>query len=248
MKRKRIVIDLNKSRRASDGQGGGMSRRPSIGRTLIVIAVILLVVVGAVISGGYFWWRSYRSSPAYSLALLTEASQRNDSIIIDSILDTDKVTDDFVSQVRQRTSGSYSTAISSLLPSRLNAATHPLSPKLKQTVHDQVVRELQRLTEAAAGKPFLIVALAVPRFADIKQENDVAQIKQENDVAQALVNIKDERVQLTMQSNGERWRITAIQDDKLAQFIADGIRHNLSESGGQFQNEVRGQLDKLQNR
>ncbi len=239
MKRKRIVIDLNKSRRASDGQGGGMSRRPSIGRTLIVIAVILLVVVGAVISGGYFWWRSYRSSPAYSLALLTEASQRNDSIIIDSILDTDKVTDDFVSQVRQRTSGSYSTAISSLLPSRLNAATHPLSPKLKQTVHDQVVRELQRLTEAAAGKPFLIVALAVPRFADIKQENDVAQ---------ALVNIKDERVQLTMQSNGERWRITAIQDDKLAQFIADGIRHNLSESGGQFQNEVRGQLDKLQNR
>src|SRR6266496_4474826 len=138
MKRKRIVIDLNKSRRASDGQGGGMSRRSSIGRLLIVVAVILLVVVSALIGGGYFWWRSHRSSPAYPLALLADASQRNDSITIDRILDTDKVTDDFVSQVRQRTSGSYSRAISSLLPSQLNSGTQPLSPKLKQSVHDQV--------------------------------------------------------------------------------------------------------------
>jgi hypothetical protein len=103
-------------------------------------------------------------------------------------------------------------------------------------VHDELVKELHRLTEQAAGKPFILVALAITRFADIKEENNVAH---------ATVNIKDEHLQLTMQpaTPPGRWRITAVQDDKLVTVIAESVKRNLSP--GALQDAVQKQLDKL---
>lgn len=241
-KRNRIVIDFNQPNVARRAWSGGSSRSiggRGAGRVLIAIAVTLFLIVAGVIAGGYFWWRSFQSSPAYSLAVLTDAAQRNDTATVDTILDNDKVTNDFVAQVQQRTSGSYATTINSLLSNQTKSAAAALSPQLKQTIHDQVLREIQRITAPAAGKPFILIALAVPRFVEIKQEQGIAH---------ADVHVKDERVQLTMQPADGRWKIVAIQDDKVAQLIADGIRKNLSNSGTQVQDEIRKQLDKLQNR
>jgi hypothetical protein len=232
MKRNRIVINFDALR----GTPGKKGSRGGLGRLLIIIAVVLLLFCGGVAGGGYLWWRHYQNSPAYSLAILADAAQRNDTATIDSILDTDKVTDDFVSQVRQRATGSASSAIGSVWPTQADSATASLSPKLKQTVHDELVKELQRLSAQAAGKPFILVALAITRFADIKEENNVAH---------ATVNIKDEHLQLTMQpaTPPGRWRITAVQDDKLATVIADSVKRNLSP--GALQDEIRKQMDKL---
>ena len=237
LKRNRIVIDFDQARAGSPPGSSGKGRTGSrLGRLLIIIAVVLLLLCGGVAGGGFLWWRHYQNSPAYSLAILTDAAQRNDTATIDSILDTDKVTDDFVSQVRQRATGSASSAIGSVWPTQADSATASLSPKLKQTVHDELVKELHRLTEQAAGKPFILVALAISRFAAIKEENNVAH---------ATVNIKDEHLQLTMQpaTPPGRWRITAVQDDKLATVIADSVKRNLSP--GALQDEIRKQMDKL---
>jgi hypothetical protein len=235
MKRNRIVINLDQApaggaRRARGGSG--------IGRVLIIIVVVLLLVCGGVAGGGYFWWRHYQNSPAYSLALLVDASQRNDTATIDSILDTDKVSEDFVSQVRQRSAGSITSAIGSVWPTQADSTLSSLTPKLKQTIHDEFVKELKRLTEPAAGRPFVLVALAITRFADIKEENNIAH---------AAVNIKDEHLQLTMQpaTTPGRWRITAVQDDKLATVIADSVKQNLPSTGAQVQDEIHKQIDKL---
>ena len=240
MKRNRIVINFDRSPRGSAGKKG---RRGGLGRLLIIVAVVLLLLVGGVVGGVYFWWRQYQNSPAYALAVLADASQRDDTATVDGILDTDKVTDDFVAQVRERIGGSAAAAIGSVWPAQTDSALQTLSPKLKQTVHDELVKEVQRLTGPAAGKPFIVVALAITRFADIKEENNVAQVK---------LNIKDEHLELTMQPSspspqpgGGRWRITAVQDDKLAKLIADGVTRNLPSSGAQVQDEIRKQLDKL---
>jgi uncharacterized membrane protein len=234
MKRNRIVINFDALR----GTPGKKGSRGGLGRLLIIIAVVLLLLCGGVAGGGYLWWRHYQNSPAYSLAILADAAQRNDTATIDSILDTDKVTDDLVSQVRQREAGSVSSAIGSVWPTQADSALSSLSPKLKQTVHDESVKELKRLTAPAAGKPFILVALAITRFADIKEENNVAH---------ATVNIKDEHLQLTMQpaTTPGRWRITAVQDDKLATVIADSVKQNLPSAGAQVQDEVRKHIDKL---
>ena len=233
LRRNRIVIDFAKATAVASRarQGGGALR------ILIVIVVVLVLIFGGVLGGAYFWWRSYQKGPAYSLALLVDAAQRNDRAAIDTVLDNDKVTEDFVSQVRQRTSGSFSAAVNSLFSNQADSIASNLSPKLKETLHDQIIQEVRRISEPAAGKPFFLVALFIPRFVDIKQENEVAH---------AVVNVKDERIQLTMNAAEARWRVVTIQDDKLAQLVADGIKKNLSTSGTQIQDEIRKQLEKIQ--
>jgi hypothetical protein len=231
MKRNRIVINLDALR----GPAGKKGSR-GLARPLLVIAAVFFVLVGGAAVGGYLWWRHYQSTPAYSLAVLADASQHNDNATVDSILDMDKVTDDFVSQVREHTAGKYASAIPSDWSAKLDSLAPSVTPRLKQTVHDELVKELQRLTAPAAGKPFILVALAIKYFANIKEENNVAH---------AVVNIKDEQLRITMQPEAGRWRLTAVQDDKLARMIADGVTRNLPATTAPLQDEIRKQLDKV---
>ena len=235
MKRNRIVIPFNQSQA---GAAGKTRKRKGAGRLLIIMAVILILLGGGVVFGGYLWWSSFQKRPAYSLAILADASQRNDTATIDSLLDTDKVADDFVGQVRQRATGSVTSALSSVLPNQTDSALTTLTPKLKQTVHDELIKELHRISAPAAGKPFILVALGITRFADIKEENNIAH---------AALKIKDEHLQLTMQPSTApgRWRITAVQDDKLTDVIAESMKRNLPSSGAQIQDEMRKQADRF---
>lgn len=231
MKRNRIVINFDDPSAVS---GHGAPRRRSsrrgIRRVLAVIAILLVLIVAGLAAGGYFWWRHYQSSPAYTLAVLVDATQRNDRESIDRILDNDKIATDFVSQIRARVPAA------SLWASQVDLAKMTSSAKVKETLHDQLVKELQRLTEIAAGKPFVVIALAVPRFADIKQEGNIAH---------ATVTLQEEQIQLTMVAEGDRWRITAVKDDKLATMIAQAMIANLPLNGGRIQDELQRQLNNL---
>src|SRR5712692_10677387 len=96
--RNRIVIPLDQAR--ADEPGRVRARRSGrVGRVLGFIAILLVVVIIGALAGGYFWWRHYQSQPAYSLALLVDATQRNDGAEIDRLLDMDEITSDFVLQV-----------------------------------------------------------------------------------------------------------------------------------------------------
>ncbi len=235
-KRNRIVINLDES------QTRGRRRRGRrAGRLLMVIAVVLLLLAGGLVGGGYFWWRHYQNSPAYTLAVLADAAQRNDTATVDGILDTDKVCDDFISQVRQHAGGSVASAIGSVWPTQANSALQTLSPRLKQTVHDEMVKELKRVTEPAKGKPFVLLALVITRYADIKEESNVAQVK---------VDVNDEHLQLTMmpatQPGVARWRVIAVQDEKMVKQITDDMTQNLpATAGSEIQDQIRKHVDKL---
>jgi hypothetical protein len=232
-KRNRIVINLDQVPRKREASRG-------CAKPLIITAVVLLLLGGAVLGGGFLWWRHYQNSPAYTLAVLADAAQRNDTATVDSIFDIDKVCDDLMGQVQRSTGGSAAAAITSVLPAQANTALQTLTPKLKETMHDEVLKELQRLTETAKGKPFILVALAITRFVDIKEENNVAQVK---------VNIKDEHLQLTMQAStqtgGPPWRVTAVQDDKLASVVTESVKRSVPTSGTQVQDAIGKEWDKL---
>jgi len=231
MKRNRIVINFDNQEAPSAHRGVGRgSSRGGVGRVLIVIAVLIVIVIGGIAGGGFFWWRHYQSGPAYSLALLVDATQRHDQQAVDNILDTDKIATDFVSQIRARVPAS------AIWASQIDLTKMASSAKVKETLHDQLVKELQRLTDVAADKPFVLIALAVPRFADIKQENNTAH---------ATVNLKDEQIQLTMVQADDRWRVTAVQDEKLARMLAQAMVNNLPSNGGHLQDELQRQLNNL---
>lgn len=227
LRRNRIVIDLDKAR--ADEQGRARARRSGrAGRILKLIALLLVAIIIGAAVGGYFWWRNYQTKPAYSLALLVDAAQRNDGAEVDRLLDMDKITTDFVSQVKARVPGS------SLLPAQ---AEQTLTPKLKPTVRDELIKELQRLTEQAKGKPFPLVALAVPYFVEIKQDGNAAI---------AEMKLQDQQIKLTMQPDAAgHWQTVAIQDDKLAELIADSVKKNLPKSPAQWQDALEKQLKGL---
>ena len=163
---------------------------------------------------------------------MVDAVQRNDTATFDKMIDPDKISADFVSQVRDKMSGSLAASLSSAQTDAVNAA---VSAKLKQTIHEQLINELRGLTEVAKGKPLFIVALGVPYFADIKQENSSAS---------ATVNIKNEVIKLNMQAEDNRWRIVAVQDEKLATMVADAVVKSVPANGSQVQDEIRKQLEK----
>ena len=235
LRRNRIVIDLDRAHagpRAPDFPRPHRSSRA--GRILGVVAALLVLIVAGLSAAAYFWWQHYKAQPAYSLALLIDAAQRNDRVEIDRLLDMDKITDNFVSQVRQRSAGSYSSVIGSLMPSQVDQAAAGLTPRLKQTLQDELPGEIQRLSAPAAGKPFALIAIALPYFVNLKQTGSTAQ---------AETKIKDAQVELTMQKDGTgQWQIVAVQDDRLAGIIADSIKKGLSQQGTQLQDEVQRQL------
>lgn len=228
-KRNRIVIDLNK---APDQRSPARSARSRsrVGRIFGFIAIILVIVVVGIAAGGYFWWQHYKSGPAYSLALLIDASQRNDRKAMDQMIDMDKITANFVSQARQRSAGSYSSVIGTLMPSQIEQLAARLTPKLKQTIHDQLPNEIKRLSTPAAGKPFALIAIAVPYFVSISQDGTSAR-------AVAMTN--NEQVGLTMQQSASgQWQIVAIEDDRLTGIIADTVKKGLSQSGVPVQDQL----------
>jgi hypothetical protein len=230
-KRNRIVIDLNRSPGA-DAARYGRRRSGRLGRILLILGVALLVIIVGVAAGVYFWWQHYKAQPAYTLALLVDASQRNDNQEIDRILDMDKIAESFVGDVRARLTGS--SVLNSILPSQADQLAANLTPQLKQTLRELLPGEIQRITEPAKGKPFILIALSVPYFADVKQNGATAT---------ADMKSKDEQIQLLMRQQGtDAWRIEAIKDDRLTGIIADAAKKGLSQGGSQFQDELRRQL------
>ena len=227
MKRNRIVINMDDPNLPRRKKRGGWRK------VLLIAAVVLLLIVAGLGTGGYLWWRNLQNGPAYSLAILVDAVQRNDPATIDKMIDPDKISADFVTQVREKTTGSLA---SQLWSTQTEAATATVSAKLKDTIHEQLVKELQGLTDVAKGKPLFVVALAIPYFAEIKQENNTAS---------ATVNIKGEVIKLRLQPIENRWQVVAVQDDKLAKMVADAVMQNLSGKGSQIPDEFKKQLDKM---
>jgi hypothetical protein len=208
MKRNRIVINLDPN------QPGFRKRKSRAGKVLLILFVLVVLIVAGVAAGGYFWWRHYQSGPAYALAVLADAAQRNDMATVDTIMDYDKIAAGFSGAGTQRLAD-----IASALPvNPVQAVTQLSGPKLKQRVQDEAHKEVLRLTENAKGKPFVLVALAVPWYT---------QITQDKDTAQAVLKLKDEQIQLTMQRAGDLWRITRVQDDNLAKLLSNAANRNL---------------------
>ena len=231
-KRNRIVIDLNQP--PPPGWRPRRKRSGRLGRVLAIIAVLLVFIVIGAAAGGYFWWRHFKGQPGYTLALLVDAAQRNDNDETNRILDMDKIADNFAVEVRSRVTGS--SILNAVAPSQVDQMVANLTPKLKETLREVLPPEIQRVTEPAKGKPFILVALSVPYFASIQHNGTTATVD---------MKFKDEPIQLTMLQTGNAWRVTAIKDERLTNIIADAAKKGLSQRGEGMQDEIIRRLKDL---
>jgi hypothetical protein len=234
-KRNRIVIDLNQPPPPGGFRRSRGVRSGRAGRILAIIGVVLLLLLIGVGIGVFFWWQNLKSQPAYTLALLVDASQREDRQELDRILDLDKISESFVSDVRSRVTGT--SILNSLVPSQLDQIVSNITPRLKETLREILPAEIRRVTEPAKGKPVFLIALSAPYFATIKQNGASATID---------LKFKDEQIQLTMQQSEDRWRVISIRDDRVTNIIADTAKKGLSQRGSEVQDEIIRRLRDMQ--
>ncbi len=239
--RRRLVIPLTSGQRGSyqpgpAGQRAGQAaarpaapRKSRVGKVLAILGVGLIVVLLCVAAGVFFWWRHYQTTPAYSLAVLVDAAQRNDMATVDKIVDTDKIVDNFVAQVSEKAAGRYGPALSSAARKQIDALVPSLMPAIKQSVRDGIAARVKEVSENKAGqKPFIVVAVALPYFANITVDGDTAK---------AAADIHEQHVECDLKRDGDvGWRVVAVRDDALVQRVVDQVLKDLpaiGQSGGQ---------------
>ncbi|HEY0405516.1 MAG TPA: hypothetical protein VGC89_07295 [Pyrinomonadaceae bacterium] len=230
-KRSRIVVQLDRARE--------MAHVPKKGsRGARVLLIVLLVLAGLLIGlaiGGFIWWRSYKTGPAYSLALLVDAAQRNDAGGIDEIVDMNKVVESFAPQVTEQAAGRFGTAFTPALRKQVEALVPKLLPRVQQRVHEEMIQRVKEVGAKAEGKPFFLIAVSIPYILDITEDGDTAK---------AVGTQGEHAIELTMQRAGERWKVVGVRDEQMAKRIVDDIAKDLPALGAPLEKEVRRQIQK----
>ena len=199
---------------------------------------LLPLLLGGLLIAGFAavfsWWQHYKTTPAYSLALLVDAAQRNDAAALDRIIDMDKVVDNFVPEVAQQATGGYASNVATLLRRQVQSLAPGVMATVKQIIRDEIRQQIQELAAYSAAKPFLLTAIAMPYAVNITENGDTAK---------ATMNTKDHQVELRMERYADgHWRIISLRDDMLAARIVDNIVKALPGTGSQLEQEIRKQL------
>jgi flagellar basal body-associated protein FliL len=204
---KRIVINLDQKAGSVRRSATGRPRRWS--RLLGTLLIVFVVVAALAVAGGYLWWRHYRATPAYSLALIADAAQRNDVAALEQMLDTDKIVLNLAGQASDQASTRYGFNLDPAARQRLDALVPALLPRVKETVRAELMKTLVADSSRAAGKPFFVTALALPYVVSITTKGDIAKVV-----------LPQRSTEITLNRREERWQIVAIKDNLIAEMVA----------------------------
>src|SRR5215470_13249321 len=116
--RQRIVINLDEQATAKSKPLKRRRRRWP--RVLAVLA--LLVVIGVVGAGvaGFLLWRHYQSTPAYTLALMLDAAQRNDVAEFQKRIDDEEIAKNIAASVNKKAAARYGYALNSSIQQQID--------------------------------------------------------------------------------------------------------------------------------
>jgi len=220
--RKRIVINLD-GPQGEGSQPRGTRKRRRWPRVLAILFLFVLVLVVAAAAGGFFWWRHYQSTPAYSATLLVDAAQRNDVSAFEKLINDDEVAKNMVASLSQKAAGRYGYALNPSVQQRIDGLMPSLLPQLKQTIHNEVVKELQVFAAKSEPRPFILLVVMVPRLLTVTTEGETAKVQ---------APMPDRTIELTMQRDADRWKITEVKDDVVVQRVVDSVMKELPAIGG----------------
>ena len=191
-----------------------------------------LLIIGA--AAGFFWWQHYKTTPAYSLALVVDAAQRNDGAAFDRLIDIEKVVDNLMPQVAQTATGGLASDFAGGLRTQLQSLAPGIMASVKQTIKEEIRKRINELAGSTGARPFFLTALAMPFKANISEDNGTAK---------AVINSGNDQVELFMERiEGSHWRIISLRDEGLATRVANNILKDLPGSGSQLDKEMRKRL------
>ena len=219
--RKRIVINLDSPEAAAQrGRTRTKSRRGL--RILAIVFGLLLVIAIAVAVGGFFWWRNYQTTPAYTLALIVDAAQRNDLPEFQKRIDDEEIAKNMIATVSQKAAGRYGFGLSGSMQQRIDSLLPSLTPRLKQAINDEVAKELKDVASKSEPKPFLLLAATLSSIVNVTSEGDSAK---------ATTSMLGRPIELTMRRDADRWKVTEYKDEVVVQRVVDSVMKELPAIG-----------------
>jgi hypothetical protein len=219
--RKRIVINLD----SQDPRGQAYNTKRQRRRWPKVLAVLLLLIVLGIAGlaiGGFLWWRNFQTTPEYSLALIVDAAQKNDMAAVQNQIDDEAIAKNLITEVSQKASSRYGLAMNAGLQQQIDTKVPTLLPRLKDTIQSEVAKEIKEFASKSEPKPFILVALALPRLVTITREGDNAKV---------TAPLPDRSVELGMTRAGDSWKVTGFKDDEFTQRVVDSVMKDLPAIG-----------------
>src|SRR4029078_13596435 len=170
--RQRIVINLDEQATA---KAKPLKRKRRWPRVLGILALLVVIGVVAAGVGGFLLWRHYQSTPAYTLALLLDAAQRNDDAELQKHLDDEQLPKNMTASVSQKAAARYGYALNSSIQQQIDSTLPALLPEVKQAVNDELYKAIQAFAAAPEKRSFITILAAVRSLMTIKEEGDSAQ-------------------------------------------------------------------------
>jgi hypothetical protein len=199
---------------------------------LIPVGLLLVVVVAF-----FAWWQYFKTTPAYSIALLVDAAQQNDQAGFDRVVDLDQVIDNFIAQTAQGSTIGLTPELVTPVRMQMQSLAPETSAGIKQVVKEEIRTRINELAASSGARPFVVTAVAMPFVADIKQTGDIAQVR---------INDNDQ-VELRMERHdGSDWKVISLTDQALAARVVQGIIKNLPATESQIDKQLRTLPETLQ--
>jgi hypothetical protein len=186
---------------------------------LALLGIIIFATVLLVAGGAFLWWQHYKSTPTYALALLVDATQRNDMPVVDKIVDTDQIVAHLTDQVADKAASRYGGALSGDIRKTIAASVPGLLPQLHQQVRDALAARVKDIAAKADPKPFVVIALAMPYFVKVAVVG--------GELAEVTATVQSREIELKMANESGSWRLISLQDDELVTHLVDGVIKDL---------------------
>ncbi|HBB88787.1 MAG TPA: hypothetical protein DC047_14340 [Blastocatellia bacterium] len=192
------------------------------------------VLVGVVVF--FAWWQYFKTTPAYALALLIEASQQNDRAAFDRMVDLDRVIDNFIGQRPEGSAIGVTTPMVTSVRVQLESLAPETIAAIKENVKERIRNRINEVAGPAGARPFLVTALAMPFVTEMSRTDQSAEIR---------INRAAE-LELTMERReGSDWQVTAVRDQALASRVVSEIVKQLPQSEPEFDKQLGKELRTL---
>ena len=236
-KRSRIVVNVEPKPQEDRGaavkrwQGTFRARRTGgrRRRALLVAAIPFVVILLLVFGVGYWWWQSFKSSPAYTLALVVDASERDDREAFERLVDVEGVSRSVVPQVIERVRGGDNALnIAPQVRRQIAQNAQVWLPGVREQVRDVLMAETKRLGERGGGRsyPFFVRALALSRMGETKRQEGggAGSIR----TASVTYQVNERPVEFGLrEADGvgglPDWKIVSLKSDDLATRVAEQV-------------------------
>lgn len=183
-------------------------------RLLIITFGVVAVIALAAGIGALLYYQRLKQQPVYSLALLVDAAKRDDRAAIEELVDYDAVVDDFAVQVIDKAVELYGRGLPPDTLRKAAALSRPLIPAVKDRARSEVPRVIRERTKQFGSVPFWGLVFGADKYLETVNTGNNAVVKSKLD---------DRPLELRMRRSGDKWKVTGIRDERLAEEIAAAI-------------------------